>query len=131
MTFARKLVQFGLPGVGIATALLGAFLAFDPIVRAVFVGFGLLLSFAAGARIPYALMLNERRYLQLRREVDQFIWLARELNAAALEARRSSVGEAKFGDLRAAMQESLERMTMFAGRTDEELLREQAELQPR
>lgn len=131
MTFARKLVQFGLPGVGIATALLGAFLAFDPIVRAVFVGFGLLLSFAAGARLPYALLLNERRYLQLRREVDQFIWLARELNAAALEARRNSAGEAKFGDLRAAMQESLERMTLFAGRTDEELLREQAELQPR
>lgn len=131
MTIARKLLQFGLPVVGIATALLGAFLAFDPIVRAVFVGFGLLLSFAAGARVPYAFLLNERRYLQLRRELDQFIWLARELNSAALEARRSSTGEAKFRDLQVAMQESVERMSMFAGRTDDELLREQAELQPR
>lgn len=55
---------------------------------------------------------NERRYTELRSEVDRFIQLARRLNRAAVENRSRE----EFEQAKAAMHESVERMAMLAGK---------------
>jgi hypothetical protein len=131
VSFVRKFVHFGLPVLGLLVAVAGAVAAADVSLRVALVVVGLLLIHAATWKLPYRVVRNERRFRQLRNELDEFVWLVRELNAAAVEARRDPAAEDRFEDLHTAMQESLERMAMYAGRTDEELLRDQPELQPR
>ncbi len=131
MNFARKFVHFGLPVLGMLVAVAGAVFASDVAPRVILVLLGVVLIQAATWKLPYSMMSNERRFRQLRGELDEFVWLVRELNAAAVDARRDPAAEDRFEDLHTAMQESLERMAMYAGRTDEELLRDQPELQPR
>ena len=130
MNFARKFVHFGLPVLGLLVAVTGA-LATGVALRVALVLLGVVLIQAATWKLPYSVVTNERRFRQLRGELDEFVWLVRELNAAALDARGDPAAEDRFEDLHTAMQESLERMAMYAGRTDEELLRDQPELQPR
>src|SRR5512140_3543762 len=112
-------------------AVAGAVAMTDVAMRVVLVVVGVVLIHAATWKLPYSVVSNERRFRQLRGELDEFVWLVRELNAAAVEARGDPAAEDRFEDLHTAMQESLERMAMYAGRTDEELLRDQPELQPR
>lgn len=61
------------------------------------------------------ILTNERRYLALRSEVDDFIELVRKLNR---EAVRSGPSE-EFQQIKAAMLESIQRMTEFAGKDSE------------
>ncbi len=131
MNLARKLVHIGLPLIGAVVAVVGAVLPADPVVRGAIVVLGVLVIQAAGWKLPYSMISHERRFRQLRGELDEFVWLTRELNAAAVEARSDRAAEERFDDLHTAMQESLERMAIYAGRTDEDLLRDQPELQPR
>ncbi len=131
MKLARKLLHIGLPLIGAVVAVAGAVVPADPVVRGAIVVLGVLLIQAAGWKLPYSMISHERRFRQLRGELDEFVWLTRELNAAAVEARSDRAAEERFDDLHTAMQESLERMAMYAGRTDEDLLRDQPELQPR
>lgn len=131
MNLARKLLHFGLPVLGALVALVAALVEPNAVFRVLYVVAGLLLMQAATWKLPYNLLHNERRFRQLRGELDEFVWLVRELNAAAVEARSDRNAEERFDDLHTAMQESLERMAIYAGRTDEELLRDQPELQPR
>ncbi len=131
MTLKRSLVHVGMPMVGLLVAVVGAFSEADAVLRVALVVAGIVLLQAPTWRMPYNLLHNERRFRQLRGELDQFVWLTRELNAAAVAARGDPAAEDRFQDLHTAMQESLERMAIYAGRTDEELLREQPELQPR
>ncbi len=131
MNLARRLVHIGLPLIGAVVAVVGAVLPADPVVRGAVVVLGVLLIQAAGWKLPYSMISHERRFRQLRGELDEFVWLTRELNAAAVEARADRAAEERFDDLHTAMQESLERMAIYAGRTDEDLLRDQPELQPR
>lgn len=131
MDFARRLVHFGLPVLGVIVAMIGAVSSAGAAVRLALVVVGVLLIQAAAWKLPYRLMSNERRFRQLRGELDEFVWLVRELNAAAVDARSNPGAEDRFADLHTAMQDSLERMALYAGRTDEDLLRDQPELQPR
>ncbi len=132
MNLARKVLHIGLPLAGAVVAVLGAVIPADPVIRGTIVVLGVLLIQAAGWKLPYSVLSHERRFRQLRGELDEFVWLVRELNAAAVEARSDRAAEERFDDLHTAMQESLERMAIYAGRTDEELLRDQPpELQPR
>ncbi len=131
MSFARKFLHFGLPVLGMLLAVAGAVAASDVALRVVLVVVGVALIQAATWKLPYSVVSNERRFRQLRGELDEFVWLVRELNAAAVEARGDPAAEDRFEDLHTAMQESLERMALYAGRTDEDLLREQPDLQPR
>ncbi len=131
MNLARKLLHFGLPVLGAIVAIVGALTEPNAVLRVVYVAVGVLLIQAANWKLPYSVLHNERRFRQLRGELDEFVWLVRELNAAAVEARSDRTAEERFDDLHTAMQESLERMAIYAGRTDEELLRDQPELQPR
>ncbi len=131
MNLARKVLHIGLPLVGAVVAVVGAVVPSDPVVRGAIVVLGVLVIQAAGWKLPYSLISHERRFRQLRGELDEFVWLVRELNAAAVDARSDRAAEERFDDLHTAMQESLERMAIYAGRTDEDLLRDQPELQPR
>lgn len=131
MSLARRFLHFGLPVLGMLVAVAGAVAMTDVAMRVVLVVVGVVLIHAATWKLPYSVVSNERRFRQLRGELDEFVWLVRELNAAAVEARGNPAAEDRFEDLHTAMQESLERMAMYAGRTDEELLRDQPELQPR
>ncbi len=131
MNLARKLLHFGLPVLGAIVAMVGALTEPNAVLRVAFVAVGVLLILAANWKLPYSMLHNERRFRQLRGELDEFVWLVRELNAAAVEARSDRSAEERFDDLHTAMQESLERMAIYAGRTDEELLRDQPELQAR
>jgi hypothetical protein len=129
VNLVRKLVHFGLPLLGLVVAVAGAVAGTDVMLRLALVIGGVVLIQLPTLKVPYNLMHNERRFRQLRGELDEFVWLVRELNAAAVEARGNPLAEGRFEDLHTAMQESLERMAIYAGRTDEELLREQPELQ--
>ena len=131
MNLSRRVLHIGLPLFGAVVAAVGAVVPADPVVRLAIVIAGVLLIQAAGWKLPYSMVSHERRFRQLRGELDEFVWLVRELNAAAVEARSDRSAEDRFDDLHTAMQESLERMAIYAGRTDEELLREQSDLQPR
>jgi len=131
VNLSRRVLHIGLPLFGAVVAAVGAVVPADPVVRLAIVIAGVLLIQAAGWKLPYSMVSHERRFRQLRGELDEFVWLVRELNAAAVEARSDRNAEDRFDDLHTAMQESLERMAIYAGRTDEELLREQSDLQPR
>ncbi len=131
MSLARKLLHFGIPAAGALLAIIAALAIQDVVLRVSLVVIGVLLLQAGSGKLPYYLVHNERRFRQLRSELDEFLGLVRELNAAALDSRANPRAEDRFEDLHTALQESLERMALYAGRTDEELLKDQPELQPR
>ncbi len=81
-------------------------------VGVVSVGMLLLVAGAWFADNPY--LRSQRRYFKLRAEVDSFIGLARELNAAV--GTRKPQGETD--RVNAAMHESVDRMRQLAGKPD-------------
>ncbi len=133
MSLARKLLHFGIPALGAALAIIAALAVRDAnvVLRVSLVVVGVLMLQAGAGKLPYYVVRNERRFRQLRSELDEFVWLIRELNAAALDTRSNPRAEDRFEDLHTALQDSLERLALYAGRTDEELLKDQPELQPR
>lgn len=69
-------------------------------------------------------MMNERRYLPLREEVQRFIGLARELNRRSAPLARPDAASARDEGLKetiAALHDSLDRMVSVAGKTQEEV----------
>jgi hypothetical protein len=113
----RRLAR-GLPLIGV---VLGMTVVFSSVVlyfgqattRVVVVSVGMLLLVAGAwfADNPY--LKSQRRYLKLRAEVDGFIALARELNAAA-DPRVSQ----ELKRVNVAMHESVDRMAQLAGKPD-------------
>ena len=131
MSPLRKLLHLGLPFIGTALAVGAAVVVTDTLTRVLLVLLGVILIQAVTSKLPYYLFHNERRFRQLRSELDEFVWLIRELNAAALDTRTNPRAEDRFEDLHTALQESLERMALYAGRTDDDLLQDQPEMQPK
>ncbi len=115
--FSRRLAR-SLPLIGM---VLGMTVVFASVVlyfeqattRVVVVSVGMLLLVAGAwfADNPY--LKSQRRYLKLRAEVDGFIALARELNAAA-DPRVSQ----ELKRVNVAMHESVDRMAQLAGKPD-------------
>ncbi len=130
MSPLRKAVHFGLPFLGTAVAIIAALVVTDTLMRVLLVLLGVILIQGVTSKLPYYLFHNERRFRQLRSELDEFVWLIRELNAAALDSQGNGA-EGRFADLHTALQESLERMAIYAGRTDDDLLQDQPEMQPK
>ncbi len=101
--------------LGMTLVFAGVVLFFEhDITRVGVVSVGMLL-LAAGAWYsdnPY--FKNKRRYLTLRAEVDGFIALVRELNAAG--GARKPQGE--LDRVNAAMHESVDRIAQLAGKPD-------------
>ena len=100
--------------IGMTLVFVNAVLYFgDANMRVLIVSVGILL-LASGvwyAGNPY--LKNERRYLELRAEVDSFIGLVRELNAAG-----HGKPQGELNRVNAAMHESVDRMAQLAGKPD-------------
>lgn len=104
--------------IGLGTAVLGLLIVFSSFrlldnlflwYVTIMVGLFVVLSgFLYGA---YPFLTNERRYTMLRKEVNQFIGLVRQLNEAATNESQADMESAK-----AAMRESVERMSEMAGK---------------
>ena len=117
LSFDRRLAR----SVPLIAVVLGMTVVFASVVlyfgqattRVVVVSVGMLLLVAGAwfADNPY--LKSQRRYLKLRAEVDGFIALARELNAAA-DPRVSQ----ELKRVNVAMHESVDRMAQLAGKPD-------------
>jgi hypothetical protein len=72
---------------------------------------GLLVAFLGFLYGVNPFFTSERRYLKLRKEVDDFVGLVRRLNTAAIMPNSAE----EFGVLKAAMHDSVDRMGEYAG----------------
>lgn len=120
-----RLLDAGLPTLGVVIVLAAVVLGgggWGAIWMAVA---GLLLVEAGVWRLGSRVM-HERRYTPLRREVQRFVGLARDLHHATAAARANGSPEARAALDRtlAAMQASVDRMAAVAAKTEEELAAE-------
>ena len=104
--------------IGLATATVGVTIVLSSfLVLSEFfywyltVALGLLVAFLGFLYGVNPFFTNERRYLALRREVDDFVGLVRRLNTAAITPDRDE----EFEVLKAAMHDSVDRMGAYAG----------------
>lgn len=74
-------------------------------------------------RLAYRHLANKHKYLALRAEVNHFLTLVRQLNAAALALKEHDAPETQhtFEHVRQTMQESVERLATMAAKTETEL----------
>lgn len=107
--------------VGLVTAIIGLsivtasfFLVSNLSLWYLTVMAGLLLAMGGFLYGAYPFLTSERRYSALRGEVDRFIGLVRELNAAAEPAGSSEA----FERVKQEMLRSVERMSELAGKED-------------
>jgi hypothetical protein len=106
--------HIGLGTAGLGTLIvLSSFLFLDNLFAwYATVMLGLLVVMAGFLYAAYPVLTSERRFLALRAEVDNFVFLVRQLNSAATP--RS--GEAPLEEVKSAMIESVERMAALAGK---------------
>ncbi|UCF19353.1 MAG: hypothetical protein JSU87_15710 [Gemmatimonadota bacterium] len=107
----NRTVPLGAALVGVVIVLISFLLVADMFWWLVGVACGLaiaILGFAYGG-CPF--LTSERRYPELRREVDAFIGMVRQLNRAA------GAGE-EFENAKSAMHKSVERMAELAGKRE-------------
>ncbi|HEX9106139.1 MAG TPA: hypothetical protein VF832_02905, partial [Longimicrobiales bacterium] len=71
MSLARRFLHFGLPVLGMLVAVAGAVAMTDVAMRVVLVVVGVVLIHAATWKLPYSVVSNERRFRQLRGELDE------------------------------------------------------------
>ena len=122
-----RVLDSGLPVLGVAIVL-GAVLmgggGWGPIWLAVI---GLLMVEAGVWRLG-SRIVHERRYQPLRREVERFIGLARELHhaTAAVDQRGDEADRRRLEGAVASLRGSLDRMVVVAAKTEEDLRAEQA-----
>ncbi|MBI4539530.1 MAG: hypothetical protein HY704_08485 [Gemmatimonadetes bacterium] len=123
MRTLRKLVDVGLPIVGMVIVFAGVLLLTNLTVQVLVVLAGVLAIEAGVWQLTNPLLPNERRYLALRAEADRFIGLVREMNAAAVALHDRATPEARgeFERVRAQMLNSIDRMAAVAGRTEQHL----------
>lgn len=122
-----RVLDSGLPVLGVAIVLSAVVWGgggWVPIWMAVT---GLLMVEAGVWRLGSRVM-HERRYMPLRREVQRFVGLARDLHhaSAALHAGGSPEVRQKREEALAAMRASLDRIVAVAGKTEEDLAAESA-----
>lgn len=119
----RRAIEISIPIAG-TMLVLGGILAFEQrraqIVAAVI---GLVVIEVGIWGLVRPVLPNERRYFGLRGETDRFLGLVRMLNRAALTLaeRDSPRARRRLDQIRGTMIESVGRMALVAGKTDEEL----------
>lgn len=114
----RKLIEAAVPLLGTAVVLTAVlFLPDNLLLQLVVVVGGILLVEAGVWRLTNPFLPSERSNDELRREVDDFLDLVRELDRAAVDARADATGEVerRVDAIAAAMQESVARMRTQAG----------------
>jgi hypothetical protein len=119
----RRAVELGLPVVGVILVLAAVlFLARSLMLQLGVVLFGLILIEAGIWNLASPVLPSERKFVALRREVDGFILLVRRLNKAtlALASEPTPNNRARLLEVRDEMLESVKRMELAAGRTEED-----------
>jgi hypothetical protein len=120
----RHLIEAAIAIAGAAIVFLALVLITDdhPQLRVGIVLLGVLMIEAGVWNLPNYILPSERKYLDLREKVDEFILLVRALNREVLEARAAGTGgsSGKVQDILDAMHASVEQMGELAGRTGEE-----------
>lgn len=119
----RKVIELGLPVLGVALVLFAVIVFVNLYVQIAVVLVGLILIEAGIWNLANPILPSERKYWALRSEVDDFIVLVRHLNRAAVELKkeRTPEAQARMNAVRDDMLESVRRMERYAGRTDEDL----------
>ena len=126
-TRIARVLDSGLPTLGVAIVLSAVMLGgggWGAIWLAVI---GLLMVEAGVWRLG-SRIVHERRYRPLRREVERFIGLARELHhaSAAVDERGDEDARQRLDGAVASLRKSLDRMVQVAAKTEEDLKAEEA-----
>jgi putative Mn2+ efflux pump MntP len=116
----RKIIDVSTPVIGTVIVFLAIILIpdFNIQARIFTVLAGVLLIQAGVWKLTSPFLPSDRKYTELRDEVDGFIGLVRALNSAALDARAAGTDEAWLGFRGAlgSMHDSVERMGTLAGK---------------
>jgi hypothetical protein len=115
----HKVLNAGLPILGMVVVFGGVVFLEDRRTMILVVLLGILLIEAGVWKLSNPFLPTERRFNELRLEVDQFMELVRELNGSAVEARGvdGDAGSwARFRNTLATMHSSVERMGQAAAR---------------
>jgi hypothetical protein len=115
----HKVLNAGLPILGMVVVFGGVVFLEDRRTMILVVLLGILLIEAGVWKLSNPFLPTERRFNELRLEVDQFMELVRELNGSAVEARGvdGDAGSwARFRNTIATMHASVERMGEAAAR---------------
>ncbi len=122
MRLLRRFLDFACP-------IIGGFILLDSLIVThdlsqqiflIFIGFSVLL--IGTLRLYMPLLPNERHYTGLRKEVDDFITLIRQLNQAGILMRKTPSEEQlhKIEEIQHAMHNAVDRMVLHAGVTNGE-----------
>ncbi len=113
----RILVRLGTMAVGLLLIVAGALVSAWPVnVRALAAVVGMLVYMTAIARTFERMLPDQRRYLPLRAETEEFLNRVRELNQVALAARASGLQrDAYTGPIIQQMHEIVDRLPALAG----------------
>ena len=116
----RKLIDVSIPIIGAVVVFLAVLLIpdFNLQERLVTVLIGILMIEAGVWKLTSPFLPSERRFVELRKEVDGFILLVRDLNEAGLEARASDTSGSwlRVRGVMDAMHGSVEHMGELAGK---------------
>jgi len=120
----RELIETAVPIVGALIIFLALIVISDdnPVLRLGIVVFGILLIEAGVWKLTSPFLPSERKFHDLRQEVNEFILMVRTLNEEALGARASGDAESwkRVHEILTEMHGSVDHMGELAGRTDEE-----------
>lgn len=118
----HRILNAGLPIVGMLVVFGAVLFVDDRQTLILVVLLGILLIEAGVWKLSNPFLPTERRFNELRLEVDQFMELVRELNTAGIEARKDddAAAWARFENTLATMHASVERMAAAAGRGEGE-----------
>ena len=121
----RNLIQEWVPISGALVVFLALLFITDedPYVRLAIVLVGILIIEAGVWKLTTPLLPNDRKYLGLRAEVDDFILLVRALNRTTLEARTTGDEEPanEVREILDLMHSSVDLMAELAGKTEEDM----------
>ena len=112
----RRVMEVAIPLVGIGMIFLSVL--FGPTslqLQVILVLVGVLILEAGVWGLTSGLLPNERRYLALREEGDDFIALIRELNSAAIGRKKGTEDDKRFRKTLKLMHVSVDRMADLAG----------------
>jgi hypothetical protein len=119
----RRIVDMIIPFIGIALVLGAVLFIVQLRIQVIVVILGILVIEAGIWKVAHPLLPEERRYLALRQEGDDFIRLIRRLNHAAIDLKTggSPVAVQQVDQLRSEMVMAIDRMVRVAGKTQSEL----------
>lgn len=118
------MIESSIPIAGAVIIFLALILISDehPLIRLGIVLLGILVIEAGVWKLTSPFLPSERKYLDLREEVDAFVMMVRALNRAALDARAVGDTESwrRVHDILGTMHNSVDHMAQLAGKAEED-----------